>query len=146
MAALGLAVEKKLSLTVLRPFHIFGEGEKLSRFWPSLRAAAWAGRDFPMTAGGQVRDFVSVESVAGSILSAASKQVELGAPVIRNIGTGRPQTLRAFAEHWWKQWGAQGSLQFAALPYRVNEVMRYVPRLEDANSYELSSQYLHPDL
>ena len=35
MAALGLAVDRKLSLSVLRPFHVFGEGEEETRFWPA---------------------------------------------------------------------------------------------------------------
>jgi hypothetical protein len=50
-------------------------------------------------------------------------------PVVANIGTGQPQTIRQFAEHWWKEWGATGKLLPGALPYRDNEVMRYVPEV-----------------
>ena len=51
MAALGLAVDRKLALTVLRPFHVYGEGEAEGRLWPALRKAALTGVDLPMTKG-----------------------------------------------------------------------------------------------
>lgn len=129
-AALALAKEEEIELLVLRPFHVFGEGEEESRFWPSLRKAALADEDFPMTAGEQVRDFIPVESVAERFAAAlARKDLRAGEPKIENVGTGKPQTLRAFAEFWWRQWNAKGRLKIGALPYRDNEVMRYVPKI-----------------
>jgi len=130
MAALALAVEKRIELIVLRPFQVFGEGELESRLWPSLRKAALAGEDFPMTAGDQVRDFIAVEQVAEAFVAAITRtDLRSGAPRIENLGTGQPQTVRAFAGHWWKQWGAKGKLLVGAVPYRNNEVMRYVPQI-----------------
>lgn len=128
MAALGLAVDYKLKLIVLRPFHIFGEGEAPSRFWSSLRVAAESGSDFKMTAGGQIRDFTPVELAAKAFVTAASSAaLKKGSPRIVNLGAGRPTTLAQFAAEWWKKWGAKGKLIFGAIPYRPNEVMRYVP-------------------
>lgn len=133
MAALALSAEKNLELVVLRPFHVFGEGEASARFWPSLRKAALGGTDFPMTAGEQVRDFVPVETVAAAFVSALTRtDLKAGDPKIENLGTGQPQTLRAFAEHWWRAWKATGQLLPGALPYRENEVMRYVPLIPSA--------------
>ncbi len=129
MAALGFAVQQKATLTVLRPFHVFGPGEDEKRFWPALRAAALAGRDFPMTAGEQIRDFIPAEEVASAFLAALSTPPAPGEPRIANLGSGTPVTLRAFAEHWWHEWQATGALQVGALPYRADEVMRYVPLL-----------------
>jgi len=128
MAALALAVENKVELVLLRPFHVFGEGEAESRFWPSLRKAALGGEDLAMTAGEQVRDFIPVEKTA-DILTAALQRNDLrpGEPKIENIGTGKPQTLRAFAEFWWRKWNAKGQLKIGDISYRPNEVMRYVP-------------------
>jgi UDP-glucose 4-epimerase len=130
MAALALAVEAHIEVIVLRPFHVFGEGQHASNFWPSLRKAALAGEDFPMTAGEQIRDFIPAEQVA-DVFIAALARADLcpGKPKIENVGTGNPQTLRSFAGHWWKQWGAKGTLKPGALPYRAGEVMRYVPRI-----------------
>lgn len=83
-----------------------------------------------MTAGEPVRDFTPVELVAERLLSACQWDVEPGKPVVENVGTGRPQTIREFAEHWWTHWNASGRLQFGVLPYRRGEVMRYVPLVE----------------
>ena len=124
-----LAVEMNLQLSIHRIFQVFGEGEQISRLWPSLRAAAQAGLHFAMTPSQQVRDFVPVEQVAKELLTACGKECTPGTPIVRNIGSGAPQTVRAFAEYWWAVWQAQGKLLFGAKPYRAGEVMRYVPAL-----------------
>jgi nucleoside-diphosphate-sugar epimerase len=130
MAAFGFAAERSRELALLRPFHVFGEGQHAENFWPALRAAALAGHDFPMTGGEQVRDYVPVEQVAAFFVAAVNRpDLIRGKPLVENIGTGAPQTLRHFAEHWWTRWQASGRLLAGALPYRVNEVMRYVPQV-----------------
>jgi nucleoside-diphosphate-sugar epimerase len=129
-AAFALGINKNIELAILRPFHVYGEGEQSYRFWPSLQKAALAGEDFPMTSGDQVRDFIEVTQVAKAFLEAAtSADLKPGEPVIRNVGTGIPQSLRAFAEAQWKAAGATGKLLPGALPTRANEVMRYVPEI-----------------
>ncbi|MGD1089575.1 MAG: NAD-dependent epimerase/dehydratase family protein [Verrucomicrobiota bacterium] len=128
IALAGLAREKNLEMLILRIFQVFGEGELESRFWPLLRKAALAGKDFPMTAGEQVRDFIPVEQVAEIFVNSLSRtDLKPGTPIIENVGTGEPRTLRAFAEHWWRHWNAKGKLLIGTVPYRENEVMRYVP-------------------
>jgi len=130
VAARALARERKLALVLLRPFQFFGDGQHDSNFWPSLRAAALEGRDFPMTEGNQVRDYLPVEEVASAFLDAATGLSVLpGEPFVRNVGSGKAQTLAKFAEHWWRQWGASGRLLKGAVPYRASEVMRYVPKV-----------------
>jgi nucleoside-diphosphate-sugar epimerase len=128
----GFGREKHARVSILRMFQVYGEGEAEGRLWPSLRAAALAGRDFPMTKGEQVRDFIEVGEVARQFLAVTAADNEAGRPVITNVGSGRPQTIEMFAGHWWKQWGARGRLQLGAVPYRPNEVMRYVPQLTGA--------------
>ncbi len=128
MAALGLEPGHGVAVRVLRPFHVFGEGEDAARFWPSLRRAALEGADFPMTEGAQVRDFIPVESVAEAFLHAATCPAQAKAlRTVENVGTSEPQTLRHFAESCWQAWQAKGNLRPGALPYRADEVMRYVP-------------------
>ncbi|MDB4356129.1 NAD(P)-dependent oxidoreductase [Akkermansiaceae bacterium] len=127
----AFAMRQNIRLQILRPFHTFGPGERKTRFFQSLKNAAKNGYDFPMTSGEQVRDFCSVSSVADQILEAAShKDIPQGIPLAHNLGTGRPQSLREFAEYWWEKWGATGDLQCGALPQRQNEVMRYVPLIK----------------
>jgi len=128
MVAIALAVEKQIELIVLRPFQVFGDGQHKSNFWPSLKAAALCGGDFLMTPGDQWRDFVPVEEVARAFVRAVRRaDLRPGAPRVENIGTGVPQTLRTFGEHWWRQWGARGKLVVGARPHRAGEVMRCVP-------------------
>jgi len=130
MAALGLAVERKLELIILRPFHVYGEGEDASRFWSSLRKAAIAGEDFSMTKGEQIRDFVTVESVAMAFMTAITEQIESGEPRIQNVGSGIPQSLIGFAIKWWKYWNGKGKILAGKIPYRPNETMRYTANIK----------------
>ena len=127
---MAFAREHKLELAVLRPFHVFGEGESQERLWPSLKKAALAGEDFPMTFGEQIRDFTPVEFVAEKFVHyAVEAMIKKGEPAIHNLGTGKPMSLNSFAEEQWKKFGATGRLKRGEIPYRKNEVMRYVPLL-----------------
>jgi nucleoside-diphosphate-sugar epimerase len=130
IAATALARDKSLRMAYLRVFHAFGTGQHPENLWPSLRAAAVAGADYPMTAGQQVRDFVPVGDVAATFLDVCvNRPLEPGRPEVHNVGTGRPVTILSFAEQWWREWAAKGRLLPGAIPYRTGEVMRYVPEL-----------------
>lgn len=123
-----IASETGARLTYLRLFSVYGAGQHEANLWPSLRRAATRGEDLPLTPGEQVRDFVAVEEVAAAILDAAhDESAHPGVPCVRNVGSGRPQSVREFAEHWWRKFDARGKLLVGALPYRTDEVMRYVP-------------------
>lgn len=127
----GFARECQVQLKILRIFQVYGEGEQSSRFWPSLRKAALSGADFPMSSGEQIRDFVSVESVASQFLQHLDfNENLLGFPTIHHIGSGEPQTLLQFAKHWWAAWRATGKLIPGAVSYRHNEIMRLVPKIK----------------
>ena len=111
---------------------MFGEGEATTRFWPSLRAAALEGRDFNMSAGVQVRDFIHVSEVARKFLQALEFEgVEPGRPHLRNVGTGRAQSLLDFARHWWSEWHAIGQLQPSQVGLRPGELARLVANVDD---------------
>lgn len=122
------AEEHILNLEILRIFHVYGEGETETRFWPSLRRAAMAGQDFKMTAGQQIRDFLPVQNVAAMFLSRA-KNLSCHQQMVRvfNLSSGAPCTLAEFAQHWWQSWNAEGRILFGEKPYRADEVMRYIP-------------------
>lgn len=138
IAFAAFAAEAGVQLTIERLFQVFGEGEAPNRLWPSLRRAALAGEDMPLTWGEQVRDFLHVEEVASRLLVAcADDSVPRGSAVIRNLGSGRPQSIREFAEYWWSHWRATGELQLGAVPYRAGEVMRYVPLVDDLPAKQL---------
>jgi nucleoside-diphosphate-sugar epimerase len=122
------AEEHQLNLQILRVFHVYGEGEAETRFWPSLRRAALAGKDLPMTSGEQIRDFMPVEAVAATFLARAQKgNGSNPCSEILNLSSGNPCSLREFAADWWQIFRAKGSLLYDKLPYRNGEVMRYIP-------------------
>lgn len=126
----GWAVGRSVQLQILRIFQVYGEGEPEGRLWPSLRKAALAGSDYPMSMGEQVRDFVSVQEVATTFVKALIfDNVLAGEPLIKNVGTGKPQSVLKFAQYWWKQWEATGKLLPGTIAYRENEVMRFIPEV-----------------
>jgi nucleoside-diphosphate-sugar epimerase len=128
ISLIALAREMKFELKVLRPFHFYGEGQSSENLWPSLKKAALSGNDFDMTLGEQVRDYLSVEEVAFKFVAELSVgNVEM--PLIKNVGSGQPVLLATFCQKWWKHWGGKGKLKIGSLPYRKNEVMRFVPKI-----------------
>lgn len=130
VALSGMAREHAIEMAILRPFTVYGEGQHPSNFWPSLRRAALAGDDFPMSKGSQIRDFMEVGEVARAFLSAATSPTAPPGPLILNIGTGVPKTLLTFAEEQWRSAGAKGHLLPGKVPMRSNEVARYVPEVK----------------
>lgn len=132
VAWMGFARMENVRLTVMRIFHVYGEGEPEGRLWPTLRKLSAVGSDMDMTLGDQIRDFVPVVTVARQLLAEAeSPCAKEGVPIVRHIGSGKPQSVRAFAETVWKEAGGSGQLRFGALPYRPAEVMRFVPEIDD---------------
>jgi nucleoside-diphosphate-sugar epimerase len=124
------AVQHQVEFSYHRIFQVFGEGEAETRLWPSLKRAALAGEDFPMTAGEQVRDFIAVEDVAKYFVKAClNDDLPFGNPKFYNVGSGKPQSILEFSEYWWQKWQAKGKLLKGILPYRKGEVMRYVPKI-----------------
>lgn len=125
-----MAIEKKLKLSIHRIFQVFGPGEAENRLWPSLKYAAENGQDFPMTFGEQIRDFIYVEEVVEVLWKdCLNKEITKGKPIIKNLGTGKPKTIKEFSEFWWEKWNANGKLLVGEIPYRKGEVMRYVPEI-----------------
>jgi nucleoside-diphosphate-sugar epimerase len=125
------AIENSLSLTYIRLFQVFGEGEEERRLWPSLRKAAISGQDFPMTLGAQIRDFIEVEIIAVRFVDETISLMNLIEPKVKyiNLGSGLPQSILDFSRYWWNKFNAKGKLLVGTLPYRKGECMRYVPEL-----------------
>jgi dTDP-6-deoxy-L-talose 4-dehydrogenase (NAD+) len=85
-----------------------------------------------MTYGAQVRDFQPVEQVAIQLLACLEhKIIEPGIPLIINLGSGKATTLKEFAQQEWTRLRAKGKLLPGSIPYRSNEVMRYVPSIAE---------------
>jgi nucleoside-diphosphate-sugar epimerase len=99
----------------------YGPGQPEAMFLPSITEALAAGREFPMTEGRQVRDFLYVDDC----LAALEAGVRGDAAGTYNLGGGVKTTLREAAEAAAALPGARGAIRPGALPYRDNELWEY---------------------
>ena len=121
------AIENGLEFFYGRIFSAYGKGQYYKNFWPMLYRAAKSGRDFPMTSGKQIGDFIGVEDVAKHFLRGCTRpDVKVATPLVVNVGSGNGITLLQFAELEWKRLGANGSLVPGAIPDRPNQIERLV--------------------
>ena len=110
-----------------RIFTAYGKGQFRGNLWPSLRSAAQAGVDFPMTKGEQIRDFIPVSKVAQHLRIAVERSdLQMSKPLVVNIGTGKGQSVVDFAREQWKKFGAPGRLKPGDLSTRTCETPRLV--------------------
>ena len=128
IALIQWALEKNVTLKILRLFQIYGDGELKSRLWPTLKNKALKGENLKMTYGEQIRDFCRVDQVSKIILEETLNLNEKRIS-IKNIGSGNPKKLKDFVFEAWEKLNAKGKIELGAIPYRENEVMRYVPEL-----------------
>lgn len=128
--ATGFARAHMLNLYYGRIFSVFGEGQYHRNFWPSLRSAALGGHDFPMSSGGQIRDFIPVHDVALKLLYACRRSdIAKGQPLVENVASGKPQTLFQFALSEWMRLGARGRLLPGELGDRIDEAKSIVAEM-----------------
>ncbi|GEO81711.1 NAD-dependent epimerase/dehydratase family protein [Pararhodospirillum oryzae] len=117
------AAPDAMETVVLRLFNQWGPGEAPHRFVPALLEACERGTVFPMTAGGQVKDYSYVGDTAAWIADLALRPGRLGVPVI-NLASGRPGPLRDFARAVVAAAGAPPEvLGLGHLPYRPGDPM-----------------------
>ena len=121
--------EHMINSRYLRLFNVYGDGMPSSYLWEVLRTASINNQEVYLSPGEQIRDFLHVSSVINVIISILRSSF-IGCNTF-NVGSGFPLSIRNFAEHWWATWDCDPSLlRFGSLPYRENEVMRYVPRVD----------------
>ena len=114
--SISLSKEHKTKCRVMRLFNVYGEGENSKRLWPSLKKAAELKKNFKMTHGSEIRDFVSVDDAAKKILSASNfKITKIHFQQIWHIASGKSMSVRRFAQNKWKEFDAQGKLLFGTI-------------------------------
>ncbi|MCF8506764.1 MAG: NAD-dependent epimerase/dehydratase family protein [Caulobacter sp.] len=107
---------------VLRLFNQWGPLEAPHRFVPALLRACAAGQRFPMTAGGQLKDYSHVGDTAAWIADLLLLPRPLGHSVI-NLASGRPSTLLDFARAIAAAAGRPDVPDPGRLPYRPGDPM-----------------------
>jgi UDP-glucose 4-epimerase len=123
----AFCINAKIPLFYNRIFSAYGQGQFGGNFWPSLRDAALNGEDFPMSAGEQIRDFISVDDVATAFVNDLTSEVQNDLnPQVKNICSGQGISVLDFAKRCWSDWGARGKLLPGVMPSRGNEPVRFV--------------------
>ena len=108
----------------LRLFAVYGPGQSVRSLVPGAIHAALEGRDFPMTLGEQLRDFVFVGDVVEGYLRAALAVGVEGATL--DLGTGQARSIRDVVLRLFELTGSRSRPLMGTLPYRPDEMMRQV--------------------
>lgn len=118
----SVAQDRRLHLTILRPFSFTGEGDFGTRLFPSLLRSALEKKPFEMSAGDQVRDHASVNDIARGVIAAAFAHSEQQ-PAIFNLGSGDTRTLRELVLSVTQDLGIDVDVRFGARAYSPHEQM-----------------------
>jgi UDP-glucose 4-epimerase len=106
--------------THVRPFQVYGPGQRDEALIPAAIAAALRHDDFPMTRGEQQRDFVFVDDVVAGLIAAAQAPRVEGR--VLDLGSGKLHCVREVVECIWAKTASRGTVLAGALPYRPGEV------------------------
>lgn len=106
-----------------RLFYTYGERQSPRSLWPLFLAAVERGdRNFPMSGGEQLRDYLPVAEVADRLARLTLR--EAGAGTV-NICSGVPVSVRTLVEDWREQLGATIALELGHYPYPAYEPMAF---------------------
>lgn len=122
-----------ISLIYARIFHIYGEGEKESRLWPSLKKASTANSDYTIKNPSIKIDFTDVELICEMIHTDIKKHFNSKKIIYKNLGSGNIMSTFDFALYWWKKWNSKGTLKSESNSgaNETNSILRFVPKIEN---------------
>lgn len=112
-----------LPVVILRPTIAYGPFQGDEMFIPSLINTLIANKDFKMTKGNQLRDFIYISDLVDAMLLAGETPNLSGE--IFNIGFGESLKLRDVAFEIASVLNKRHCLKLGRIPYRANEVMNY---------------------
>ncbi len=109
-----------LPVVSVRPFQVYGPGQRREALVPAAILAALGDADFRMTGGEQQRDFIYVEDIVAGLLAAMATPAIEGR--VLDLGTGTLSRILDVVQRVWDLTGSQGQILAGALPYRAGEV------------------------
>lgn len=120
-----------LPIVILRPTIAYGPFQANDMFIPSLINSLILNRDFEMTEGNQLRDFIYISDLIEAMLLISENQNCNGE--IFNIGYGESLKLKNVAYIIASDLNKEHLLKIGSIPYRKNEVMKYVTCIKKIN-------------
>lgn len=106
-----------IDFTWCRLFYLYGEAEQAGRLAPYIRERLSLGEHAHLSAGTQLRDYLDVAD-AGRMIAAIAETRQTG---IVNICSGRPTTVRLFAERIADTFGRRDLLIFSQAPIPASD-------------------------
>jgi nucleoside-diphosphate-sugar epimerase len=118
-----LRAQQAFDFTWARLFYMYGDGQPASSLYPQFAAACARGdREFRMSGGEQLRDFLPVGEVARLLVALALEAPDSGAV---NICSGKPVSVRSLVEGWRAARGSDIELALGHYPYPDYEPMAF---------------------
>ena len=122
LMASAIAQGDGTAFRLLRLFKVYGAGEAPHRLLPALVSGLAKHERVAVSAGTQVLDFVYVDDVVEAMLRADAHCREKGGIATWNVATGRPHSVREFAEQVASAMHADASLLgFGAIAMRKDD-------------------------
>ncbi len=119
----SLADKLSLDMSYLRPFQIYGGAENENRLFPSLVSAIKNNKNFEISVGSQVRDFVHINVLSDFIVDEINL---LSGFQILNVASGIGTSVKDFVEFYWKKYDATSSLELGKLDQKQPLLKRLV--------------------
>lgn len=118
-----LQAQTPFHLTWARLFYMYGLGQAPGALYPLLRAAVARGdKTFPMSGGEQLRDYLPVEQVAGTLVRLAMDHRDAG---VVNVCSGEPISIRRLVESWIEAYGWSIEPDLGRYPYPDYEPLAF---------------------
>lgn len=118
-----LRASHPFALTWARLFYVFGEGQAAGSLYSQLcQAVARGDREFPMSGGEQLRDYLPVEEMARHLVDLALARGDFG---VVNVCSGQPISVRRLVEGWIARFGWDIEPVFGRLPYPDYEPLAF---------------------
>jgi nucleoside-diphosphate-sugar epimerase len=118
-----LQMVRSFNLTWARLFYLYGEGQAENSLLAQLKKAVERGdREFKMSGGEQLRDYLPITEVAKYLVSLAMTGQDKG---VVNVCSGEPISIRRLAEGWISENGWLIDLCLGHYPYPDYEPMAF---------------------
>ena len=121
--------EDILNTVILRPFLVFGEMQSKDRFLPYLIDNCINNRDFKVSKGEQIRDYLYIKDFNNAIIKSLSNDKAYGE--IMNIASGIPISIKDVI-YMVREIVGQGNPLFGGIDYREGESMELYANISKA--------------
>ena len=112
-----------LPVTILRPSIAYGPNQGSEMFLPALINTLKEGKEFNMTKGEQLRDFIFIDDLIDCIILSGECNNTIGE--ILNVAYGESEELGEIARYIADIFGKTDMLKLGVVPYRRFEIMNY---------------------